>query len=516
MGAGIAQVAAQAGHPVRLFDMREGAAAEALRQARRHARRRWSPRAGSTPRPRGPRWRASSRSTSLAQARDGGLVVEAIVENLEAKRALFRELEGIVAADCVLATNTSSICVTAIANGLQQPGRAGRHALLQPGAADEAGRGGQRACRPTRAVAEAIFELSKAWGKVPVHARARRASSSTASRGPTTPRRWRCCRSRPPRRRCSTPACKAAGFRMGPCELMDLIGHDTNFAVTNSVYEANFHDKRYVPSLVQREMVDGGLLGRKSGRGFYRYDAGSSGPAPLPVAVHEAPATARRSRCTASGRSPTTSNTPPSPRSAPQGWGPARDLRQRLDRPVDRRRPAGAHRRPHRAATGARPRRRRHRRVRPPARAADRARHRARLRRRAGRARGLAHAGRRLAGRAGLHAAAAGRCAGPGGGAHDRHADQRRRRRRAAGRVRRRRRRCGDEARRQLPGRALRVAGALERATAWSACCARSMPSTAASATASAPGCAAIRTAALHEVRRVPRSARSSRPAPTR
>jgi 3-hydroxybutyryl-CoA dehydrogenase len=58
---------------------------------------------------------------------------------------------------------------------------------------------------------------------------------------------------------------------MGPCELMDLIGHDTNFAVTQSVYEANFFDKRFQPSLVQRELVDGGLLGRKSGRGFYRY-----------------------------------------------------------------------------------------------------------------------------------------------------------------------------------------------------------------------------------------------------
>jgi len=63
---------------------------------------------------------------------------------------------------------------------------------------------------------------------------------------------------------------------MGPCELMDLIGHDTNFAVTQSVYEANFFDKRYQPSLVQREMVDGGLLGRKSGRGFYRYPEGGA------------------------------------------------------------------------------------------------------------------------------------------------------------------------------------------------------------------------------------------------
>jgi 3-hydroxybutyryl-CoA dehydrogenase len=59
---------------------------------------------------------------------------------------------------------------------------------------------------------------------------------------------------------------RAVGFRMGPCELMDLIGHDTNFSVTQSVYEANFYDKRFVPSLVQRELVDGGLLGRKTGR----------------------------------------------------------------------------------------------------------------------------------------------------------------------------------------------------------------------------------------------------------
>jgi 3-hydroxybutyryl-CoA dehydrogenase len=67
---------------------------------------------------------------------------------------------------------------------------------------------------------------------------------------------------------------------MGPCELMDLIGHDTNFAVTRSVYEANFYDKRFAPSLLQQELVDGGLLGRKSGRGFYDH---AGGPQPAPV-----------------------------------------------------------------------------------------------------------------------------------------------------------------------------------------------------------------------------------------
>jgi 3-hydroxybutyryl-CoA dehydrogenase len=74
---------------------------------------------------------------------------------------------------------------------------------------------------------------------------------------------------------------RAAGFRMGPCELMDLIGHDTNLAVTRSVFEANFGDARYRPSLLQAEMVAGGLLGRKSGRGFYAYPAGAAAlPAP--------------------------------------------------------------------------------------------------------------------------------------------------------------------------------------------------------------------------------------------
>jgi 3-hydroxybutyryl-CoA dehydrogenase len=115
---------------------------------------------------------------------------------------------------------------------------------------------------------------------------------------------------------------KAAGFRMGPCELMDLIGHDTNFAVTQSVYEANFFDKRYGPSLVQREMVDGGLLGRKSGQGFYRYPEGVT---PLPVAVHEAPATAREITVCGRGAIADALEAAVTRALEPQGWGPGRD-----------------------------------------------------------------------------------------------------------------------------------------------------------------------------------------------
>jgi 3-hydroxybutyryl-CoA dehydrogenase len=116
---------------------------------------------------------------------------------------------------------------------------------------------------------------------------------------------------------------KAAGFRMGPCELMDLIGHDTNFAVTQSVYEANFFDKRYGPSLVQREMVEGGLLGRKSGRGFYRYPEGV--PA-LPVVSAGAPPVAREAAVHGSGPVADALEAAAARVLAEHGWGPAREL----------------------------------------------------------------------------------------------------------------------------------------------------------------------------------------------
>ncbi len=122
MGAGIAQVAAQAGHNVMLFDMRAGAAAEAKDKLTKSlqalvAKGKLAAEAVS---------QTLSRITAIAtlqEAASAGLVVEAIVEKLEAKRGLFHDLEGIVSADCVLASNTSSISVTAIANGLQHPGR---------------------------------------------------------------------------------------------------------------------------------------------------------------------------------------------------------------------------------------------------------------------------------------------------------------------------------------------------------------------------------------------------------
>jgi 3-hydroxybutyryl-CoA dehydrogenase len=171
------------------------------------------------------------------------------------------------------------------------------------------------------AVAEAIFELSKAWGKTPAHAKSTPGFIVNRIARPYYAETLMLLQEQAATPQVIDACLKAAGFRMGPCELMDLIGHDTNFAVTNSVYEANFYDKRYMPSLVQKEMVYGGLFGRKSGRGFYRYPQGM--PA-LPVAVHEAPHTAREVTVHGHGAVADALERAATHALEAQGWGPAR------------------------------------------------------------------------------------------------------------------------------------------------------------------------------------------------
>jgi 3-hydroxybutyryl-CoA dehydrogenase len=269
MGAGIAQVAAQAGHAVQLYDARDGAAADAKRKLGTTldalaAKGKLAPDAAAATLAR------IEPAVSLDAAAGAGLVVEAIVEQLDAKRGLFRQLEGIVADDAVLATNTSSISVTAIANGLRLPGRlVGMHFFnpvpLMKLVEVVSG------LRTDRAVADAVFELALAWRKVPVHAKSTPGFIVNRIARPYYAETLALLQERAAEPAVLDACLRGAGFRMGPCELMDLIGHDTNFAVTQSVYDANFGDKRYAPSLVQREMVDGGLFGRKSGQGFYAH-----------------------------------------------------------------------------------------------------------------------------------------------------------------------------------------------------------------------------------------------------
>lgn len=272
MGAGIAQVAAQAGHEVLLYDSRAGAAAlacgavhESLNGLVAKGKRSAQEVADTMSR--------LKPVESLDAASGAALVIEAIVENLDAKRTLFKRLEEIVPPTCILATNTSSISVTAIANGLARPGNlVGMHffnpvpimRLVEVVAG----------LRTDPEVATAIYDLALKWGKVPVHTRSTPGFIVNRVARPFYAETLSLLSEQAAEPQALDACLRAAGFRMGPCELMDLIGHDTNFAVTSSVYEANFFDKRYVPSLVQRELVEGGLLGRKSGQGFFSYARG--------------------------------------------------------------------------------------------------------------------------------------------------------------------------------------------------------------------------------------------------
>ncbi|MFO1037181.1 MAG: 3-hydroxyacyl-CoA dehydrogenase [Geminicoccaceae bacterium] len=289
MGAGIAQVAATAGHPVLLFDVRPGAAVSAREVLLGRL-------AGPVAKGRLAKAQADAivgriePVSDLAALAPAGLVVEAIVEELAAKRELFRALEARVAPDAILASNTSSLSITAIAAGLARPEWvAGMHFFNPPPVLPlvEIVAG----LTTAQEVAATLVDTAAAWGKTPVLARntpgfivnrvarpfygeALRLLAEGAADVATLDAIYR----------------EAGGFRMGPFELTDLIGQDINAAVTRSVFTTFDYDRRFQPSPVQDELVEAGWLGRKSGRGFYRYDQGAERPQAATVAAGSAPA----------------------------------------------------------------------------------------------------------------------------------------------------------------------------------------------------------------------------------
>nr|WP_315220204.1 3-hydroxyacyl-CoA dehydrogenase PaaH [uncultured Duganella sp.] len=289
MGAGIAQVAAVAGYTVKLYDTRPEVVAKAISDIalvfnKLVAKERMSAVAAAAAIAR---LRAAVTLDDVAGA---GLVVEAIVENLDAKRGLFAELEAFVADDCILATNTSSISVTAIAAKLRKPERlVGMHffnpvplmALVEiiSGLATDA------------AVAQTVCDTAAAWGKNPVHAKSTPGFIVNRVARPFYAEGWRLLNEQAADAATIDAVMReAGGFRMGPFELMDLIGHDVNFSVTQSVFNAYFNDPRFTPSVLQQEMVNAGYLGRKSGRGFYVYgDGATAAPPPQTEASQPVP-----------------------------------------------------------------------------------------------------------------------------------------------------------------------------------------------------------------------------------
>lgn len=279
MGAGIAQVAAQAGHSVILHDNQPGAAKAGIDNIRRQLEKRVA---------KGKmiqgdvdniiaRLQPADAIDALA---DSHLVIEAIVENLEIKRQVFAQLEALCSPDTLLASNTSSLSITSIAANLERPERmAGLH-FFNPAPVMklvEVVSG----LATTTDVADTLYDTAVAWGKVAVHA-----SSTPGFIVNRVARPFYAEGLRLLQEGVSDAATidallrQAGGFRMGPFELMDLIGHDVNYAVTRSVFDAYYGDTRFEPSLVQQALVEAGRLGRKSGKGFFDYAESAAKPQP--------------------------------------------------------------------------------------------------------------------------------------------------------------------------------------------------------------------------------------------
>ena len=204
------------------------------------------------------------------------LIIEAIIERLEVKKAVFTEVEKVVSDTCILASNTSSLSITSIAAACTNPGRVMGLHFFNPAplmALVEV----IPAIQTQPELIEAARSLMLTWGKTPVLAkdtpgfivnRVARPFYGEAIRiyeegiADMATIDW--------------AMTETGGFKMGPFTLMDYIGHDVNYVVTETVFQSFFYDPRYKPSFSQKRLLEAGWLGRKSGRGFYNYAAGTT------------------------------------------------------------------------------------------------------------------------------------------------------------------------------------------------------------------------------------------------
>ena len=277
MGAGIAQVAAQNGHQVVLSDTSQATLEKSKAKLEKVMNRLVEK--GKITSEEASQIQASIQyTTELEDFAHADLVIEAIVERLDVKKSVFTALERIVKDDCLLASNTSSLSIASIAASCDLAHRVlGIHffnpAPLMPLVEIIP------AVQTSEEVLREAKELIDSWGKVsvitkdtpgfivnrvarPFYGEALRIYEEGVADMPTID--W---------------AMKTlGGFRMGPFELMDFIGNDINYAVTESVFQAFYNDPRYKPSFTQKRHAEAGWLGRKSGRGYYNYAEGSTMP----------------------------------------------------------------------------------------------------------------------------------------------------------------------------------------------------------------------------------------------
>lgn len=217
-------------------------------------------------------------ATELKDFKDCELIIEAIIENKEIKTNVFTELEKHVSESCVIASNTSSISITSLGAELQKPERfIGIHFFnpaplmplveIIPSLITE------------KSLAEKMYNLMKDWGKTPVIAKDIPGFIVNRIARPYYGEGLRIVEENIATVEQVDDAMKTLGnFKMGPFELMDLIGVDVNFSVTTTVYKDYFYDPKYKPSLLQQRMSEAKLHGRKTGKGFYDYSENAQNP----------------------------------------------------------------------------------------------------------------------------------------------------------------------------------------------------------------------------------------------
>src|SRR5262245_6761095 len=271
MGAGIAQVAVQAGFETLLYDISDEFIDKGVGRIRSFLQ-------GS--RQRGKITADEERqildqlhgTTELRGFEATHLIIEAVPEKLELKRDIFKQLDALCPPETLLATNTSSFSVTAIASDTQHPERVlGLHFFNPPPlmALVEIIQGD----RTTLQVIAKAVELMRRMGKTPARAKDTPGFIVNRVARPFYNEALRILGDGDATIETIDRIMRLAGnFRMGPFELMDLIGHDVNFSATESLYRSFFEDPRFRPSPIQHKMVMAGNLGRKTGRGFYVYD----------------------------------------------------------------------------------------------------------------------------------------------------------------------------------------------------------------------------------------------------
>ncbi|MCF8248177.1 MAG: NAD(P)-binding domain-containing protein [Saprospiraceae bacterium] len=277
MGAGIAQVAATAGHEVFVFD--SNPAAHERAQANLLAiLNMLSGKGKIDDRTAKAIFGRVFYFSDLAAFGETGLVIEAIIEDLAVKKAVFKQLEGIVSADCLLATNTSSLSVAAIAAACDRPERVLGIHFFNPAPLMQLVEV-VPAIQTAPDVAKQAKLLIESWGKLVVLAkdtpgfivnRVARPFYGEALRileegiADVATIDW--------------AMTEIGGFRMGPFTLMDFIGNDVNYTVTETVFQSFFYDPRYKPSFTQKRLSEAGWLGKKSGKGYYDYSEGAEKP----------------------------------------------------------------------------------------------------------------------------------------------------------------------------------------------------------------------------------------------